>query len=103
MSTISLLVPAHHHDAAARNRLHETVLLEHRDGFADRGAADTQAFGQRALVEHHRLGRRVDVHLEDGFLQGVIRLVLEAALRGNTNDCDICLGHVRQRLGWFPQ
>jgi hypothetical protein len=72
------------------------------DGFADRRAADAKPLGPRALVEHHRLGRRIDVHLEDGFLQGVIRLVLEAALRGNANDCDVCLGHVRQRLYWFP-
>jgi len=34
----------------------EAVLFEHRDGFANGGAADAEAFGQRAFVEHHLLG-----------------------------------------------
>ena len=90
---------ANHDDAAARHGFDETVLLEHRDGFADRGAADAEALRQRALVEHHRLGRRIDVHLENGFLQGLIGLVLEARLRRDPDDRDICLSHGRRRLG----
>ena len=93
---------AHHDDAAARHGLDEAVLLQHRDRFADRGAADAEPFRQRALVEHDRLRRRVDVHLEDGFLQGLIGLVLEAGLRRDPDDCDFCLGHDGRRLGWFP-
>ena len=92
---------AHHHDAAAWHGLDEAVLLQHRDGFANRGAADAEAFGQCALVEHHLLGRRIDVHLEDGFLQGLICLVLEARLRRNPDDGDICVGHDRRCLGLF--
>src|SRR5260221_14293125 len=46
------LGPAHHDDAAARHGLHKTVLLQHRDGFANRGAADAEALRQSALVEH---------------------------------------------------
>ena len=95
------LGPAHDDDAAARHGLDEAVLLQHRDRFADRGAADAEAFRQRALVEHDRLGRRVDVHLEDGFLQGLIGLVLEAGLRRDPDDCDFCLGHVGGALVCF--
>ncbi len=101
MSTISVLVRRTTTMPRRGTVFDEAVLFEHRDGFADRGAADAEAFGQRALVEHHRLGRRVDVHLENGFLQGLIGLVLEARLRRNPDDCDICLSHDRRRLGCF--
>ena len=93
---------AHDDDAAAWHGLDEAVLLQHRDRFADRGTADAEALRQRALVEHDRFRRRIDVHLEDGFLQGFIGLVLEARLRGNSDDCDFCLGHGGRRLGLFP-
>ncbi len=92
---------ADHDDAAARHGFDEAVLLQHRDGFADRRAADAEAFGQSALVEHHLLGRRIDIHLENSFLQGLIGLVLEARLRRNPNDRDICISHSRRRLGLF--
>ena len=92
---------ADHDDAAARHGFDEAVLFQHRDGFANRGAADAEAFGQRALVEHHLLGRRIDVHLENSFLQGLIGLVLEARLRRNPDDCNISLSHDRRRLGLF--
>ena len=97
-----VLGPAHHDDAAARHGLDEAVLLQHRDRFADRGTADAEPLRQRALVEHHRLRRRIDVHLQDGFLQGLIGLVLEAGLRSNSDDCNIGIGHGQRRLGWFP-
>jgi hypothetical protein len=38
----------------------------------------------------------------DGFLQGLIGLVLEAGLRRNPDDRDFCLGHGGRRLGLFP-
>jgi len=92
---------ANHHDAAARHGFDETVLLEHRDRFADRRTADTEALGQCAFVEHHLLGRRIDVHLENSFLQGLIGLVLEARLGRNPDNRDICLSHRRRCLGFF--
>ncbi len=95
------LGPADHDDAAARHGFHKAVLLEHRDRFADRRAADAEPFRQRALVQHHWFLRRVDVHLENGFLQGLIGLVLEARLRRNPNDRYVCISHGWQRLGCF--
>ena len=91
---------ADHDDAAARHGLDEAVLLQHRDRFANGRAADAEAFRQCALVEHDLLGRRIDVHLEDGFLQGLIGLVLEAGLRRNPDDRDFCLGH-EWAAPWF--
>src|SRR6185437_2170914 len=64
-------------------------------------AADAKTLGQCTLVEHHLLGRRINVHLENGFLQGLVGLVLEARLRRNPDDCDICISHDRRRLALF--
>src|ERR1700739_1901670 len=63
MSTISVLV--RRTTMRRRHGLAEPVLLDEADPLADRRGADPQPFGQRALVEHHGLGRRVDVHPED--------------------------------------
>src|SRR5713101_10155224 len=54
------LGPANDDDAAAWHGLDEAVLLQHRDRLADRGPADTEALRQGSLVEHDRLGRRID-------------------------------------------
>ena len=95
------LAAADHDDAPARHGLHKAVLLEHRDGFADRRAANAEALGKRALVQHHRFRRGIDVHLENGLFQGLIGLVLEARLWRNPNDRYVCISHGWRRLGYF--
>ena len=68
---------AHHIDAAARHRAHETLALELRHRLADRRAADAEILRQLALVEPDVAAAAIDVHRHDDILQRRIGLVLE--------------------------
>src|SRR5262249_52665323 len=56
---------AHHVNAAARDRPHETLALELRHRFAYRGTADPEILGELALIQPHVTRLVVDVEGHD--------------------------------------
>src|SRR6516164_433004 len=82
---------AHDEDAAPWERTHEALLLEDRERFADRCAADTECLHQLALIESQRLALAVDIGAGDRILEERIRLIAQAH-RVDRRECELTGG-----------